>query len=155
MSATPPASSEGRVRAVVAGHGDFAVGLVSAVHQITGRGDAFATMSNRDMSPAAIAETLQSFVAAGVRVVFTDLPAGSVALAARRLQRAEPALLVVVGTNLPVLLDFVFSDSAAAPEAARAAVEKGRLALQAVQSTPPAPAAPSAPAQPTGGSGAD
>ena len=40
--------SEPDARALVAGHGDFAAGLVSAVSQITGRGDAFVTLSNRD-----------------------------------------------------------------------------------------------------------
>ena len=120
------------VRAVVAGHGDFAAGLVSAVEQITGQGATFATMTNRDMSPAAITETLERHLADGVRVVFTDLPAGSVAIAARRLQRTVPELLVVMGTNLPVLLDFVFGEALPAVDAARAAVEKGRAAMQAV-----------------------
>ena len=37
--------SEASPRAIVAGHGDFAEGLVSAVQLITGRGDAFVPVS--------------------------------------------------------------------------------------------------------------
>ena len=37
-------------RAVVAGHGDFAAGLVSAVVQITGRDDVYIPVSNRGLS---------------------------------------------------------------------------------------------------------
>jgi len=36
--------SDVAVRALVAGHGDFAAGIVSAVHQITGRGEAFVVL---------------------------------------------------------------------------------------------------------------
>ena len=118
------------VRALVAGHGDFAAGIVSAVHQITGRGEAFVVLSNRDMSAADVERTMRDQVDAGaIDVIFTDLPAGSCTMAARRLQRERPAVVLVTGTNLATLLDFVFHTDVPATEAARHAADKGRSAL--------------------------
>jgi PTS system N-acetylgalactosamine-specific IIA component len=132
------------VRAIVAGHGEFAAGLVSAVVQITGRDDVFAALSNRGRSAQDVEQLLREQVERhGVSVVFTDLPAGSCTMAARRLQREHPTLVVVTGVNLAALLDFVFAegdDGAAAGVAA----EKGRGAL-VLTSRPGAPK-PSSPA---------
>ncbi|MEP7380061.1 MAG: hypothetical protein ABI910_00160 [Gemmatimonadota bacterium] len=117
-------------RAVVAGHGDLAAGLLSAVTQITGRDDVFVGLSNRALSAQDVERTLREAVdGASAGVIFTDLPAGSCTMAARRLQRERPDLVVVTGVNLAALLDFVFSDAADAAAAAGAAVEKGRAAL--------------------------
>ena len=118
------------VRAVVAGHGTFAAGLVSAVDQITGRGSVFATLSNRDLGAAEIEQRLRAHVGDGVRVLFTDLPAGSVTIAARRVLRDHPDVALVTGTNVAVMLEFAMAADApnAGPAAARAA-EKGRDAL--------------------------
>jgi N-acetylgalactosamine PTS system EIIA component len=122
--------SDAPARALVAGHGEFAAGLVSAVHQITGRGDAFATLSNRDMSAADVERAMRDQVDAGtIQVIFTDLPAGSCTMAARRLQRERPAVVLVTGTNLATLLDFVFHTDVPAGEAAHHAADKGRSAL--------------------------
>ena len=122
--------SEQAARALVAGHGDFATGLVSAVGQITGRGDAFVTLSNRDMSAADVERAMRDQVdARGLEVIFTDLPAGSCTMAARRLQRERPAVVLVTGTNLATLLDFVFHADVPAGEAAQHAAEKGRASL--------------------------
>jgi PTS system N-acetylgalactosamine-specific IIA component len=124
-------------RALVAGHGDFADGLVSAVAQITGRGDAFATLSNRDMSAVDVERAMrQQIDAARVVVIFTDLPAGSCTMAARRLQRERPDLVLVTGTNLATLLDFVFHTDMAATDAARHAADKGRSALMVTGGAP-------------------
>jgi PTS system N-acetylgalactosamine-specific IIA component len=121
------------VRAVVAGHGDFAAGMISAVEQITGRGDVFASMTNRDLGVDDIARHLEDLLErTGAGVVFTDLPAGSATVAARRAQRARPGLVVVTAISLPVLLDFVFQGDLAAADAARHAVEKGHGALAIV-----------------------
>ena len=118
------------MRALVAGHGEFAGGLVSAVAQITGRGEVFATLSNRDMSAADVERAMRELVdAGGVAVIFTDLPAGSCTMAARRLQRERPEIVLVTGTNLAALLDFVFHADVAASEAAHHAADKGRSAL--------------------------
>mgnify|MGYP005838797001 CR=1 FL=1 len=145
------------VRAIVAGHGEFAAGLVSAVVQITGRDDVFAPLSNRGRSAQDVEAQLREQVARhGVSVVFTDLPAGSCTMAARRLQREQPSLVVVTGVNLAALLDFHFAagdDGAAAGVAA----EKGRgalaLAARPGASPPPAPAPPGGAGASSGGTG--
>ncbi|HZS62832.1 MAG TPA: hypothetical protein VFA43_26460 [Gemmatimonadaceae bacterium] len=125
--------SDTSVRAVVAGHGDFAAGMISALDQITGRGVAFAPMTNRDLSVDDITKALDALIArTGAGVVFTDLPAGSATVAARRVQRQRPDLIVVTAISLPVLLDFVFQGDLDAAEAARHAVEKGHGALAIV-----------------------
>jgi mannose/fructose-specific phosphotransferase system component IIA len=119
------------VRALVAGHGDFATGLVSAVSQITGRDDVFATLSNRGLGAAEIERDMRDLLAAaGAGVIFTDLPAGSCTIAARRILRDRPHVVLVTGANVATLLDFVFHDSTAPAEAARLAAEKGRAALE-------------------------
>jgi len=121
---------DAEIRALVAGHGDFASGIVSAVGQITGRGNTFVTLSNRDMSAADVERVMREQVDAGaIQVIFTDLPAGSCTMAARRLQRERPAVVLVTGTNLATLLDFVFHVDVPAVEAARHAADKGRAAL--------------------------
>jgi PTS system N-acetylgalactosamine-specific IIA component len=126
----PPA-----VRAIVAGHGAFASGAISAVEQISGRGGCFAAVSNtglcREDLEARIGAALD---ATGARVVFTDLPAGSCTMAVRRLLRARPGIALVTGANVPLLLDFAMQDEAAdAVEAARLALDRahGAMALHA------------------------
>jgi N-acetylgalactosamine PTS system EIIA component len=121
------------VRAIVAGHGDWAAGMISAVEQITGRGEVFAAMTNRDLGLDDITRHLKELLEqTGAAVVFTDLPAGSATVAARRMQRERPELVVVTAISLPVLLDFVFQGDLAAADAARHAVEKGHGALAIV-----------------------
>ncbi|HYV97924.1 MAG TPA: hypothetical protein VE967_10750 [Gemmatimonadaceae bacterium] len=114
------------VRAIVAAHGSLAQGLVSAVDTITGRAGALLAVSNTGLSAAGVEQALlNALEATGVGVVFTDLPAGSCTLAARRLQRARPALSVVIGVNLPMLLELVLRDTATGADLA-AAVERGK-----------------------------
>lgn len=121
------------VRAIVAGHGEFASGLVSAVEQITGRGNVFRAVSARDLSAADL-ETLirRAIEDTGALVVFTDLQAGSCTMAARRLTRSHPEVSLVAGANLPMLLDFVFADNMPPAEAARHAMDRGRAAIGAI-----------------------
>ena len=114
------------VRAIVAGHGTLAAGLVSAVEAITGRGDTLRAFSNSGLGAAAVTVALgQALDDTGANVVFTDLPAGSCTLASRRLQRERPALAVVIGVNLPMLLEFVMREGRNASDAT-AAMERGR-----------------------------
>ena len=120
-------------RAIVAGHGDFAAGLVSAVQQITGRGNVFRSVSARDLSATDLDVLLRSAVdETGVRVIFTDLQAGSCSMASRRVLRDRPDVLLVAGANLPMLLDFVFADKLSPVDAARHALERGREAITAI-----------------------
>jgi N-acetylgalactosamine PTS system EIIA component len=115
--------------AIVVGHGEFSAGLASAVQQITGMADQFVCLSNTGMAPGDIEQTLRSHLSAGVSVIFTDLPAGSATMAARRVARDRPDLVLVSGVNLATLLDFVCSSAASPAEAARGAAERGRASL--------------------------
>lgn len=117
-------------RAIVAGHGDFAAGLVSAVEQITGRGALFIPVAVQGLCTADIEELLRNRMqTAGVSVIFTDLQAGSCTMAARRILRGTPGAVLIAGANLPILLDFAFADAMPAPDAARHAAERGRTAI--------------------------
>ena len=114
-------------RAVVAGHGAFAAGIISAVHQITGRGELFVGVSNRDLGASELEQTLRRLAESGIAVIFTDLPAGSATIAARRVLRDHQELQLVTGASVPVLLEWLFN--ADDPEAPARAAEKGRQAL--------------------------
>ncbi len=118
------------VRAIVAGHGTFAEGMLSAIEQITGRTDVFIGVTNRDLSAQGVETLMRERLAeAGAAVIFTDLPAGSCTMAARRIQREQPAVAVVTGVNLATLLDFVFHSDAGDAHAVEHAADKGRAAL--------------------------
>jgi len=120
-------------RAIVAGHGDFAHGVVSAVAQITGRGEVFVALSNRGLGADDIERSMRETLAeSGARVIFTDLPAGSCTIAARRVQRERPDVLVVTGANLATLLDFVFHADAPPADAAQHAADKGRASVTVI-----------------------
>jgi mannose/fructose-specific phosphotransferase system component IIA len=98
----------------------------SAVEKITGRGAAIIAMSGKDMSLAQIEESLrESLSESGVGVVFTDLQAGSATMAARKVLRGSPSTILVVGANLPMLLDFVLSTAPTIREAVDHAVARG------------------------------
>ena len=117
-------------RALVAGHADYAAGMISAVEQITGRGDVLVPIQVRDLCGADIQRVLyDAMLATGARVIFTDLQAGSCTMAARRVLREIGDGVLVAGTNLPMLLDFVLSANASAAEAATSAAERGRTAV--------------------------
>lgn len=119
--------------AVVAAHGDVASALTSAVAQITGQSEAFTALSNNGRCASDIEQDLRAVVlGSDVRVIFTDLPGGSCTLAARRVARDHPDLVLVTGVNLAALLDFACNVGAAGPaDAARQAAERGRAAVAA------------------------
>ena len=82
------------------------------------------------MTPQDIEDAIRREITrTGARVIFTDLPAGSATLAARRIVKEDPALILVSGVNLATLLDFVFNTSVSPIEAARAAAERGKASL--------------------------
>ncbi len=105
--------SEARA-AVVAGHGAFAEGLLSAVAQVMGVGHGLVAVTNADRTPAGIEAAIQEALErTGATVLFTDLPAGSCTLAGARLARRLPTLRVITGASLPMLLSFVAGGSPA------------------------------------------
>ena len=131
MSRATPAHGVMR-RAIVAGHGDFASGIISAVQQISGKGDLFRAVSNRDLSAVGLEEVLRSVVTGNdAKVIFTDLPAGSCTIAARRLAREDASMIVVTGANLSVLLAWALGAESGVT-ACEHAVERGRGAMTVV-----------------------
>lgn len=118
------------VRAIVAGHGAFATGVISAVEQITGRGHVFLPISNTGLCLDDIQQTLaHALDETGARVIFTDLPAGSCTMAVRRLVRSRPGVVLVTGINLSLLLDFSMQDDTDPVAAASGALERGRASM--------------------------
>lgn len=120
-------------RAIVAGHGDFASGLVSAVDVITGRGGQLIPVA----VPGLCAEDIEKLIRArmvesGVKVIFTDLQAGSCTMAARRILRGADDAVLIAGVNLPTLLDFVFAEQMDPIDAARHSAERGRASITVV-----------------------
>ena len=121
------------IRALVAGHGDFAAGLISAVDAITGQGAMLEPIQVKGLCSEDIQNLLRErLVATGALVIFTDLQAGSCTMAARRVLREVAEVALVSGTNLPMLLDFVMSRESDSVAAARSAVEKGRSSMSVV-----------------------
>jgi N-acetylgalactosamine PTS system EIIA component len=104
------AENEGAgARGIIVGHGAMASGLVDAVKRIAGVGDdVLVAVSNEGKGPDALRDELTRLTHNGTVVVFTDMHAGSCAVAARVACRAQGASAVVCGVNLPMLLDFVF-----------------------------------------------
>jgi len=93
---------------IVIAHGTLAEGLVDAVQQISGIGPGvLIPLSNRGLSPDAIADAVERAAAGRPAVVFTDMLGGSCTYAARRFALARPDVAIVGGVNLPMLLDFV------------------------------------------------
>ena len=118
-------------RAIVAAHGDLAEGLVSAVSRVAGAAAAarLTPFSNATLGGAELVDALKQAVATtGARVVFTDLPAGSCTVAARRIAREVPGLAVVCGANLPMLLAYVMAPEVG-PDTYHVAVTKGQAAM--------------------------
>jgi PTS system N-acetylgalactosamine-specific IIA component len=124
-------------RAIVAGHGDFAVGLISAVEQISGRGRMLLPLAIKQLGVEDIEALLRKeMVATGVRVIFTDLQAGSCTMALRRILHGMEDAVLIAGVNLPTLLDFVFADSMPPVLAARHAAERGKASIVAIGGAP-------------------
>jgi PTS system N-acetylgalactosamine-specific IIA component len=130
-------SNAAQPRAIVIGHGDFAAGMLTAVDKITGQGSVLLALSVQDRSLAQIEAWLrENLGSTGAQVVFTDLQAGSATMAARKALRDMPGVVLVVGTNLPMLLDFVLSTNPAAGEAAKHAAERGKGSIIVHGGTP-------------------
>ncbi len=118
------------VRAIVAGHGTFAVGVISAVQQITGRGNIFVPVTNSGLCLTDIENCIGAELdRTGARVLFTDLPAGSCTMAVRRMLRTRGDVVLVTGANLPLLLDFAMQDEGHDIDALRASLERGRASI--------------------------
>jgi PTS system N-acetylgalactosamine-specific IIA component len=117
-------------RALVAGHADFAAGLIGAVEMISGAGNVLIPIQVRGLCGDDIQKLLyDTCIENDVRVIFTDLQAGSCTMAARRVLRELGDGVLVAGANLPMLLDFAMSVNPSAAAAAATAAERGRAAV--------------------------
>ena len=121
-----------RARGVVVAHGEMAKGLVDAVRRISGHEDALVAVSNDGRSPDSLRAELETLLEGGPSVVFTDLQAGSCALAAVATSRRGNTV-VVCGANLPMLLDFVFNRDLPLDVLAERLVQKGREGIRSLR----------------------
>jgi PTS system N-acetylgalactosamine-specific IIA component len=125
----------------VAGHAGFAAGLVDAVGRVAGKADLFRAITNEGLDAAGVEAIIRHALAEhGAHVVFTDLPAGSCTMAARKIARSDPGVAVVTGASVGMLLDFAFGEGDSVDDLQRAATR----AREAIIVFPPA-APPGAP----------
>jgi len=121
------------IQGIVLTHGGLAGGLVDAVSRISGVGpDALRAVSNDGKSPDVLQAELAEILEQGGVLVFTDLPSGSCALAARICCRQQKDSAVVFGVNLAMLLDFVFHRDLPLKELVPRLLEKGRGSLSSL-----------------------
>jgi mannose/fructose-specific phosphotransferase system component IIA len=119
--------SEGSIRGLIIAHSSLANGLASAVQQISGVGEeAIQTVSNEGRGPEGLLAAVHEAAGDAPVVLFTDLPSGSCAYAARKIAGDRPGTGIVYGVNLPLLLDFVFHRDLPLPVLVERLVEKGR-----------------------------
>ena len=116
---------------VLAGHGAMAPGLVSAADVIIGPQQACAGVAlAEEDSPERFQQRLAAAVeaadeGAGV-LVLADLPGATPFTAAARLAHTRPAVELVAGVNLPMLLEVLMQrDGQSLAEAAATAADAG------------------------------
>jgi mannose/fructose-specific phosphotransferase system component IIA len=124
-------SEEKGIRGILLAHGSMAVGLADAVRKISGVGpEVLIPISNEGKSPQALEEEIARIMGDEPMILFTDLPSGSCAFAARRCSQGDCDQAVVSGVNLPILLDFVFNRHLPLGELLPRLVEKGTGAMK-------------------------
>jgi len=119
------------VTGVVVAHGDVAASLVGAVETISGVRGALVPVSNEACAPRELRRRVEEAVAGGPAIIFVDMASGSCAFAGHQVLRERRDVAVVTGTNLAMLLDFVFHRELSLGALALRVVGKGRKALEA------------------------
>lgn len=117
------------VQGVVVCHGDLAAALVDAAERISGVSGALIPVSNIDCDRASLEQRIVDAIAGRPAVVFVDLATGSCTMAALRGLRDHDRVRVVTGTNLAMLVDFLFHRDLEPDGAASRAVSKGAEAI--------------------------
>ena len=111
--------------------------MVDAVCAISGCSrEALIALSNTDGSPEVLVERLKTLLAEGPAIVFADVRASSCVTVARIscLPVTDPdRTAVVVGVNMPMLLDFVFHRDLALGELVSRLLDRGREGIEAVR----------------------
>jgi mannose/fructose-specific phosphotransferase system component IIA len=119
--------SDQPVRGLIVAHSSLASGLAAAVRQISGVGEeALQTISNEGRGPEGLLDAVREAASDSPIVIFTDLPSGSCAFAARKIALARPETGIICGVNLPLLLDFVFHRELPIRELVDRLIEKGK-----------------------------
>jgi mannose/fructose-specific phosphotransferase system component IIA len=114
-------------RGLVIAHAALAAALVEAARQISGApAEALTPLSNEGRGPEALAAAIDAAAGDGPLVVFSDLPSGSCAFAARRFGLRRSNTAVVCGVNLAMLLDFAFNRELPLEQLVARLVAKGR-----------------------------
>ncbi len=121
------------LRGVVLAHGEMANGLVSAVERISGIEGVLVPLSNEGHGPESLKQAIENAVGDTAAVVFSDMAAGSCAMAALVTCRDRGRRAVLCGVNLPILLDFVFNRTMPFDELLPRLVEKGREGIRSFQ----------------------
>ena len=124
----------GAVQGLLFTHGAMADGMVDAVRRISGAGeDALVALTNEGLGPDALCGEVERLTRGRPTIVFTDLQAGSCAMAARLGIKERRDCAVICGTNLPMLLDFVFHRDLPVRELVARLEEKGRQGIRVLQ----------------------
>ena len=118
------------LRGVVVCHGGLAKGLVEAAESISGVTGVLLPVSNSGCDRDALETRVAEAVEGHPSVVFVDLASGSCLFAVLKRLRALPAVKVVTGVNLAMLVDFVFHLSLTPDAAAERAVAAGIKAIR-------------------------
>jgi mannose/fructose-specific phosphotransferase system component IIA len=114
---------------VVVAHGELARALIGAVEEISGVRGALVPVSNMGCDRGRLEERILEAVADRPSLVFIDMPSGSCLFAAARRLAPRPAVRLVTGVNLAMLLDFVFHRDLELTVAAERAAETGGKAI--------------------------
>lgn len=121
---------------VLTGHGDFAPGLASSVEMIAGPQPDFDTVAFHEDAAGEYPRLLAAAITGalercGSAVVFCDLMGGTPFNQAMLVSQARPGVEVVVGTNLPMLLEALMGrgDMSTAAGLADEAVSAGMTSI--------------------------
>ena len=120
------------VRGLIVAHSSLAAGMVAAVQQISGVGDALQPVSNEGRGPQELLASINEAAGDSPVILFTDLASGSCAFSARKIAMDRPDTGIICGVNLAVLLDFVFHRDLPLPELVDRLVEKGKGSILGV-----------------------